>query len=379
MSTLRILGAVFIVLFFPSFVHAETEKEGETFVRGKVISVTEETTVDQEGITQPFQRAELEIISGPEKGQTIIINHGLSFVLEPHELVEKGDTVVVNRSFYEDTGVRYYIIDSYRIPQLALLVAAFFALAIYFGRRKGLLSIIGLLFSIVVIFYGIIPLVVNGYPPFLVCSVAAFLILVVSLYLSHGFHRRTTIAVVSSAAILLMALGIDSLFTTFAHIFGFGSEEAVYLSFQSHAINPKGIFLGGVILGVLGILDDVTTAQTAAVEEIYRANPAVRMRDLYARGISVGKEHIASLINTLVLAYIGASFPLFVLIYIQKTADLWLILNGQFIAEEIVRTLVGSCALVLAVPLVTLLSAYWYTKKGIDPKDVLFETHGHHH
>ena len=121
--------------------------------------------------------------------------------------------------------------------------------------------------------------------------------------------------------------------------------------------------LGGIIIGVLGVLDDITTAQSAKIEEIHIANPRLGFTNLYQKGLSVGREHIASLVNTLLLAYVGASFPLLLLATTQKAQPFWLILNSNFIAEEIVRTIVGSSALILAVPITTVLAAYFYSRK----------------
>jgi uncharacterized membrane protein len=135
--------------------------------------------------------------------------------------------------------------------------------------------------------------------------------------------------------------------------------------------------LGGIIIGALGVLDDITTGQVAAVEEIHSANPKLPFKELYVRGISVGQEHIASLVNTLVLAYVGASFPLFLLLTINNEVPLWVRFNNEGIAEEVVRTLVGSTALIFAVPIATFLAAFFY--EGRPPSRPLEVGHGHHH
>jgi uncharacterized membrane protein len=119
----------------------------------------------------------------------------------------------------------------------------------------------------------------------------------------------------------------------------------------------RGLLLGGIILGALGVLDDITTAQAAAVDELHRANPSLDARELYRRGLSVGREHITALVNTLFLAYAGASLPLFILFTIYNEVPVWVALNSEFVAEEVVRTLVGSMALILAVPITTAAAA----------------------
>ncbi|MCX6779901.1 MAG: YibE/F family protein, partial [Candidatus Magasanikbacteria bacterium] len=282
-----------------------------------------------------------------------------------YQKVSEGETVILAHPPRTQGAIRdvYYIVDKYRLPSLGYLTLVFFALAIYFGGRRGVTAILGLVFSILIIFYFIIPHILNGGDPLKVCLVGSFAIVLVSLYLSHGFNKRTSIAVVSSIFALALAVGVDFIFVHFAKLSGAGTEEAFYLQFGSAALNLRGILLGGIILGVLGVLDDVTTGQAAAVEEIHLANSNLKFTDLYTRGLSVGREHITSLVNTLVLAYVGASFPLLLLYNSQKLQPVWIVVNSNFMAEEIVRTLVGSAVLVVAVPLTTFLAATFYSNK----------------
>ena len=165
-----------------------------------------------------------------------------------------------------------------------------------------------------------------------------------------------------------------------ASIFGMGTEESVLLQFGPlENIDLRGLLLGGIVIGALGVLDDITTAQTAVVDELRRANPRMTFRQLYAAGISVGREHIASLINTLALAYVGASLPLLMLFTINDAMPLWVTLNSEFIAEEIVRTLVGSSALLIAVPISTWCAAQAFAQDIVQPSDghVLHLPHRH--
>lgn len=343
----------------------------DTYYKAKILRVIEEGTIDVEGKPQEYQKFELLITNGDKKGQHIFIDHGLDFVIGKFKKYKEGQQVVVAHPPETAGALKnfYYIIDDYRIPSLFYVAIVFFILAIYFGRKRGVTSILGMIFSVFIIFSYVIPNIIKGSDPFLTCIAGGVVIVLISLYLSHGINRRTTIALVSTLLALGLAILIDVSFVYIAKLSGTGTEESFFLLFDNYNINLRGLLLGGIIIGVLGVLDDVTTSQSAAVEEIHTANPALGFKELYQKGLSVGREHIASLINTLVLAYVGASFPLLLLFNTQKYQPLWVTINSDFLAEEIVRTLVGSSTLVIAVPLTTALSAYFHARRKIKKID----------
>ena len=337
----------------------------DTYYHAKVTKILEEGKEDVDGQTQEHQKIELQILNGDQIGQKITIDHGGSFAITAFQKVAQGDEVVVAHPPQTPGAIQnvYYIVDKYRLPALGWLTLVFFLLAIYFGGRRGFTAIFGLMFSVLIIFYFVIPKILNGGDPLIICLLGSLVIIVVSLYLSHGFNKRTSIALFSSILSLVLAVGVDLLFVHFAKLSGAGTEEAFYLQFDNVSVNLRGVLLGGIILGVLGVLDDVTTGQVASIEEIHLANTDLKFGELYKKGLSVGREHITSLVNTLVLAYVGASFPLFLLYNSQKLQPLWIIINSNFMAEEIIRALVGSVVLVVAVPLTTFLAVTFYTKR----------------
>jgi uncharacterized membrane protein len=178
------------------------------------------------------------------------------------------------------------------------------------------------------------------------------------MYLSHGINLKSHIAFAS----ILTTLGIVSILSFIvlhlAHMSGAGSEDAIFLLVEpSIKVNLQGLLLAGIVLGTLGILDDICIAQVAVIKELIHAKPHITFSELLSRGLTVGKDHIASLVNTLILAYAGASLPLFLLFTLYNTQPWWVVLNSEMIAEEIVRTLTGSIGLVLAVPLTTILAS----------------------
>ncbi len=345
------------------------QEPADTFFKAKVLTIVEEGKKEIEtGEKISYQKIEVEILNGTEKGKRVSVNNGGSFVIGKYEPVKKGQVIILNKPLHSAKDDFYYIVDSYRLDRLFIIVLIFFSLAIFFGKKRGLSSIVGLLFSVFIIFYFIIPKITHGgINPLFITLVGSVVIMVFSLYLAHGFNKRTSVALLSSVLTLILAIGIDVLFVFFTKLSGAGSEESVYLQINNSSLDLRMLLLSGIIIGVLGVLDDVTTGQAAIIDELHDANPNLSMRELYRRGLSVGREHIASLINTLVLAYVGVSFPLILLFTIQKSQPLWLTLNSNFIAEEIVRTVVGSSALILAVPITSILAAYFLgkTKKNL--------------
>ncbi len=332
----------------------------DVYSRARVQAILEEgEKTMEEGVVQKYQVVELEILNGAEKGKIITVNHGGLFAVDESLRVKEGDKVLIAKPANAAKENFYYIVDWYRLPRLYLIVLAFFALVIMVGAWRGFTAILGMAISAIIIFYGIVPRIMAGDDPVLVSLIGGILMLTLTLSISHGFNRRARVAAVAGMLTLAATTGLNYLVVWVARLTGTGSEEAYYLQLDSGNINARGLLLAGVLIAVIGVLDDVTTAQAAAVEEVSRANPALGFKELYRRGLSVGREHIAALVNTLLLAYIGASFPVVLLYLLHQTVPVWVMLNGNFLAEEIARTMVASSALVIAVPITTGLAALW--------------------
>lgn len=348
----------------------------DEFYRAKISNISNEEVRELfGGYVEQMQEVEVTILNGPDKGSSEVLLYGGLVGEEKYQKLEKGDTVVVVKNYRED-GASYFITEHYRITPLLFVLLFFVVLALFFGRKKGLGSILGLGFSIFVLTTYIVPKIVAGSDPLLITLSGTFLIAAVSLFLAHGFNRRTTIAFSGTMITLMIAWALSEVFVRIAHLFGEGTEHAFYLQMGGISdINLRGLLLAGIVIGTLGVLDDITTAQTAVVGELRQANPSLPIKELYNRALIVGREHIASLVNTLVLAYAGSSLPLFILFAMNKTSPWWVTLNSEMIAEEIVRTIIGSSALILAVPITSLLAAYYLQKEKLRPEG----STGHHH
>lgn len=351
------------LLLMPMSVYAQDETQvSDEYVRATVVEILEQGVLTDEAGEKPFQRLRAEVEQGTYARQVVELEQGEGFAITEHDLVEVGDTVVlVGLPGLE--GTDFYIIDHYRLPSVAIGLAIFFALVVWVAGRKGFGSIIGLAISLLIIAMYIVPQIIAGGNPLLISLIGASLIAVISISVAHGFERRTAVALVSTIATLALAVGIAWAYVLLAKLSGLGSEDAYFLQVGDLAsLDLRGLLLGGIIIGALGVLDDVTTSQAAAVEEIYKADNKVSKLELYHRSMSVGREHIAALVNTLALAYVGAAFPLFLLIASNNVQPLWVMFNSQMVIEEVIRTLVGSVALVLAVPITTAFAIYVFTR-----------------
>ena len=343
----------FILLcILPSFTCAQDfTPASDSYVRAKVLSV------NLEGSEEGIQYVQMQILNGEDKGKMIIYENTAISDREDMQL-HQGETVIMQRLQRANGEVVFIMNEKYRLRSLWILTVLFFVLGILLGGKTGFTSIVGLAASIGVLLFFVIPRIIAGDDPLMISLIGAVFIACSALYLSHGFNRRTSIALLSTVITLVLSAILAVFFVWFGKLYGLGSEEAMFLQFGSlQQLNLRGLLLGGIIIGALGVLDDITTAQTAAIDELSKANATLGFKELYAAGTSIGREHIASLINTLALAYAGASLPVLLLFSLNTEMPWWVTINSAFLAEEIVRTLVGSCTLLLAVPISTWIAA----------------------
>jgi len=335
---------------------------------GQVVSVENvETSTD----AYPVYNVVVQFLVGPNANTTTTVTDqpvSTSTINNYLKLVPGEKVLLAKDALGGFAGQPYYITDRFRLPVLLFIVLLFVAVAIFFGRMRGFTSIVGLGISIGVLGWYIIPQILNGADPLTVCILGAAVIAIVSLYLAHGFNKRTSIAVLGTLISLTISVILAVTFVSAARLIGLATEESFALETSRNVVlNLRGILLGGIIIGALGVLDDVTIGQSATISELKQANPNLDFGELYRRGMSVGREHIASLINTLFLAYAGVALPIILyLVAFQNGVPLWLSINGEPIAEEIVRTMIGSIGIVLAVPITTILAAYFFGKHRRD-------------
>ncbi len=298
--------------------------------------------------------AEVRLTEGPNEGETVTFE-----VADPNAVrtVREGSRIVVARTETEPGVWAYDFADVQRGGPMVALALIFAAVVIALGRLKGVSALVGIGVSLAILVRFVLPAILSGRNPLAVAVVGSAGVMFIALYLSHGVNVRTTSAVLGTLASLAITALLALAFVELTQLTGFASEEATFIRVASASINLRGILLGGIIIGSLGVLDDVTVTQSSAVWELHLANPALRAAELYRAAIRIGRDHIASTVNTLVLAYAGAALPLLILFTIAESR-LSDVLTGEVIAEEVVRTLVGSIGLVASVPITTALAVF---------------------
>lgn len=317
------------------------------YLKGKVVGVTD---------AKNSQSISVQIFDGGEKGKVVKINYdpqGLKLLK-----LKSGESVVISKQTDGAGKVIYAVNDRNRMLNVILAIVLFIALVVVIAGRKGIGSLIGLTISLGIIFIYIVPSILSGADPLTTCMIGSIVILLATTYIAHGFSVQTTIALVSTLSALIITWILATIVLNFTHLTGFGSEEAYELHIGvKNLVDFRGLLLGGIIIATLGALNDVTTTQSAAIFEIYKSNKKQDFDELFSKGMSVGREHVASLVNTLVLAFVGTSLALFLIYFINPMHEpLWAIFNSEIISEEIIKTIVGTSGLLLSMPIVTVLA-----------------------
>ncbi len=314
-----------LVLSFPKTIHAQ----GVTY-EGEITKIIEEKG--------NYQKVEVT-----SDGKVYELESG-QYETSNNIKYKVGDNIVVT-----DDQITDYV----RRPSLYLLFALFLALTFIIAGKWGLTSVLGMGYSFYIIFKFILPLIVKGYDPVTVSIFGAIFIIPVTFSMSHGVNRKTINAIIGTLISMVVVGILSVLFVNLSKLSGFAVEEAGFLEYQlGGIINMKGLLLAGIIISTLGVMDDITISQASVVAELKKANPKLSKKELFLRSMNVGKDHISSMVNTLVLVYAGASLPL-LLLFVNNPHPFLEVINYEIIADEIVRTLVGSIGLILAVPITT--------------------------
>ncbi len=346
----------------------ELDSNLSEIIRAEVVGVIseEQRVIPGTGAISSIQYLKAEVLEGSKKGQIIEIENDLF------------DLNVGDRFFFSyistPNGTELYSIrDIDRQNPILFIVALFVLVVVLFSGLQGVRSILSLIASFVVIIYVLLPLVIKGYNPVWTSIFIGALILFFAIYFTHGFNKHSSVAFGGTVIAVLFTGFLANFAISFTKLTGFFSDEAVFLNFNTGGtLDFQGLLLGAIIIGVLGVLDDIAVTQVSVVGELKSANSNLSKKDLYLKAIKVGKDHTSSLVNTLVLAYTSVSLPLLLLIS-QSDTSILKIINSEVFSTEIVRTIVGSIGLILTVPITTFLAVMF-----IKPNEISMHQ-GHHH
>lgn len=294
----------------------------------------------------------LRLTQGPDEGSVFPL---VMVVSEGSPTFDVGERVVLDHQQGAEPEFRYSYSDRQRRPVLLRLGVLFAVAVVGLGRMRGFAALVGLAASIVVLLQFVIPAILDGRDPLWVAIVGAAIIAFLALYAAHGFTRMTSVALLGTMAALLLTAVLSWLAVEAARFSGLTVDEAFILNIAGH-FDLSGLILAGTVLGALGAIDDITVTQASTVWELHSLRPDLGKRDLVRSGLRVGRDHVASTVNTLLLAYAGAAMPL-MLFFVLANQSIGTVLNSEIVAVEVVRTLVGSIGLVAAVPITTWLAA----------------------
>jgi uncharacterized membrane protein len=363
---------IIFIFLFPLAAGAQTATSTENQLPVKVfsaevINVLKIQDVKQEdGTSVKQQNLELLGLDGEYKNKKTELDGIGDPESVSKNIYQAGDKVSVEATDDGQGNIRYFITDYIRTDALAWLAVIFIISLLAVGRWKGLRALISLILTFLVVMEYILPQIIDGSDPVIVTMIGSLIILLIIIYITEGFNRNAHIAVISIFLSLAATMALSWFFVNMAKLSGLGNEEASFLvTYGGQIVNFQGLLLAGIIIGTLGVLDDVVISQITAVAEINRASAGQSRKEIFKKAMNIGVSHISAMTNTLFLAYAGASLPLLLLFLSGQSAFANPIdaMNNEALATEIVRTLAGSAGLVLSMPIATIL-AVWQVKRG---------------
>jgi uncharacterized membrane protein len=373
---MNILRKIFLPIIFIVFLFSvnnvfaqEAYDEYQSTWKGRVVEVLSTESVEIEGTEtkEKLQSIRVEILDGPRAGEEIVIE-------DDYLKLEKGDRLFFDYFLTLEGREFFQVKDIYRMHTLIVFIALFIFVVIIFGGFQGMRSLMALAGSFFALFYVLMPGLLAGWSPVLSSILVAGIILFVAIFFTHGFNRESAVSYFGTMFAVALTGVLAYLAVDLNNLSGFATEESVYLNFNTQGVlDFKGLLLGAIIIGVLGVLDDIAVTQSAVVTELFNANPNLTRREVYKRAIRIGREHVSALVNTLVLAYTGSALPVLLYFYASPSTILMSV-NSEIFATEIIRAIVGSIGLILTVPVVTFLAVIYL--KGQKSKS---SSHHHHH
>lgn len=370
--------AVFLCTICGTAVQANAQElynEVQGIWRAKVVEVVSEELYIVPGtdVESSIQTLRVEILEGSRAGEVLTFQNDFISLKE-------GQRFFMNYLETIQGDQMYSVRDVDRRLPIYIFLGLFAAVIIGFGGFQGVRSLVSLLGSLLVIMYVLLPSILGGMSPVLVSTFVAAGILFIAIFFTHGFNRESSVAFGGTVISISITILLAYIAVSVTHLTGFASDEATYLNLSTGGtLDMAGLLLGAIIIGVLGVLDDIAITQSAVVSELYASGGNLTRLEVYKRALRVGREHVGALVNTLALAYAGASLPLLLLFSTSSVQSIGAIINQEVFATEIIRTIVGSIGLILTVPITTGLAVHFLEKYAKSGKRTHSHSHGHSH
>jgi uncharacterized membrane protein len=355
-----IVSVFVLTLLLGHIVYAQIAPEEEVF-EARVIQILAERDLVQEGAGQTVRQQDLKLLglSGLWEGKEITFQGIVDVTVVSGGVYKLHDKVIVSHSVDAQNKDVFTIIDYVRRGSIYALAALFVIVVLFVGRRKGLKSLVSLVFSFLVIMQLIVPRILAGDNPLIIGIIGSFVITLFIVYITEGFNKKAHLATLSIGLTLVITAVLSIVFAEMARLTGLAQEEATYLvGVGSGVVDFRGLLLAAFLIGILGVLDDLIISQIETVAQLKKANPEITRRKLFKLAFTVGNSHLAAVINTLFLAYTGAALPLLLLFSLNQGTMITFgqVINNELVATEIIRTLIGSIGLALSVPIATFLA-----------------------
>jgi uncharacterized membrane protein len=340
---------------------------GSEYVSGEVLEITDQDCQGYEIGADPSQVSggncdvlRVLITSGDKKGSEGLVEFDYANAGVDLKTGTKMQLLrIPETEFPEDT---YLYMDLNRSNLLIWIAIVFAIVTIIIGRWRGIGAIVGLILTFIVLLYFMFPALLEGKDPLAVAVVAASGLVLILLYTAHGLSIKTSVAVLGTLFGIALTATISFLVVGVGNFSGISSDDDFLLAGVTQ-IRLDGLLLAGIIFASVGVLNDVTVTQASAIWELKESQPNYSAKELFVSGMRIGRDHIASTVYTLLFTYAGAALPTLLLIVLADRPT-GFIISSEAISQEIVRTLVGSIGLVLAVPITTILAAVLAEKKN---------------
>lgn len=355
-----------IAFIFMIFIIYPTTFAGDQFLKGKIISLEHVSVLEnqeEDNVVKENHEFKVKILEGKYKNKIISIQHPIFFEESNNIPFEKNDNIVL----LEDESKTIYIVDYDKTPWFIGLSSVFIILTILIAKGRGVKAILALIITGLFIIKLLVPLIIKGYPPILLSTIVAFLSCSITIILMSGFSFKGFSAILGSFIGVLSAGILSYSFTNFMKLSGFSTPEISSMESFLNNINLKELISAGIILGSMGAVMDVAMSISSALSEIKIRDNTITRKELFKSGINIGSDIIGTMVNTLILAYVGSSFITIILLTIQDSEyPLIRLLNFEFIATEILRALCGSIGILVAVPATTYFFSIFNSIKKIN-------------